>query len=447
MTSKGFGYTDQEVVDDVHIPSDYIAHPKDTDDMMHLKREVEGYYRTEYASCKYLYTTIVNTKDIKLRKNVGRKRGNDRKVYDRVARSFERGYKIGKVPPIILLDQETNTVEDWLVNGNHRWMWYVANGYEWMLVDVYAPNEGYENGDVIDEVGLLYQPQPDGTESNYDDYLARGKDWVRRQKARGIEVTQEMVNLWVDKFAVNEVAINRTNLKKNIFKNEIKDSFLTNYTVRKGPGGIVYEFKKHGIVILDSSAVVTTTIVDRLYEASQKVWIRDFLPVFLRNAANGIKTRLNFYVNTGNVSDANELLNVISVRIKELRDILDSLDVIYDDSSVDLRDYLIIGKRPPQIVDIDDYDTLQDIVEELVTPGKVSKSSLKEMTLSLLKGHFGNQCFTSNEAFDVIRPVRTTVSKFKNEKSFRGVILHELQVLRDDGVLTFVNNRGVYCFQ
>ena len=166
MTSKGFGYTDQEVVDDIHIPADYIAHPKDTDDMMHLKREVESYRRTEYASCKYLYTTIVNTKDIKLRKNVGRKRGNDRKVYDRVARSFEKGYKIGKVPPIILLDQETNTVEDWLVNGNHRWMWYVANGYEWMLVDVYAPNEGYENGDVIDEVGLLYQPQPDGTESN-----------------------------------------------------------------------------------------------------------------------------------------------------------------------------------------------------------------------------------------------------------------------------------------
>ena len=42
MTSKGFGYTDQEVVDDIHIPADYIAHPKDTDDMMHLKREVES---------------------------------------------------------------------------------------------------------------------------------------------------------------------------------------------------------------------------------------------------------------------------------------------------------------------------------------------------------------------------------------------------------------------
>ena len=165
MTVKGFG---------IQIPSDYIAHPKDTDEMLHLKREVEGYVRPEYASCKYLYTTIINTKDIKLRKNVGRKRGNDRKVYDRVARNLEPGYKVGKLPPVILLNEDTNKLENWLVNGNHRWMWYVTNNYEWMVVDVYATNDGYDDGDVIDEVGLLHQPQPDGTESNYDDYFARG---------------------------------------------------------------------------------------------------------------------------------------------------------------------------------------------------------------------------------------------------------------------------------
>ena len=43
-----------------------------------------------------------------------------------------------------------------------------------MLVDVYDVNEGYDEGDVMDEVGLLWQPQPDGTSSNYDDYKARG---------------------------------------------------------------------------------------------------------------------------------------------------------------------------------------------------------------------------------------------------------------------------------
>jgi hypothetical protein len=437
MTTKGFG---------IHIPADYIAHPKDTDEMLHLKREVESYVRPEYTSCKYLYTTIVNTKDIKLRKNVGRKRGNDRKVYDRVARSLEKGYKAGKLPPIILLDEENNKLENWLVNGNHRWMWYVSNNYEWMLVDVYAPNDDYDQGDVIDEVGLLHQPQPDGTESNYDDYFARGQAYIRRQQEKGLEVTQEMIDAWVDTFAVHEISINRTNLKRNLFKKEVKDSFLTNYTARSGPGGIVEIYKKHGIIILDSGATVTTKIVDRLYEASQKVWIRDFLPVFLANAAEGIKTRLNFYVNTSNVADGDELLKTISSRVKELRGMLDSLDLIYSDSEVDLRDFLIIGKRPPQIDDVDDYTKLQDIVEELQSPNQMNMK-MWQMTCSILQANFPSGCFTTNQAFDSIRPIRSTVSKFKNEKSFQGTILAELQILRNKGILTFVDNDGTYCFR
>jgi len=437
MTIKGFG---------IKIPSDYVSHPKDTDEMLHLKREVESYARPEYASCKYLYTTIINTKDIKLRKNVGRKRGNDRKVYDRVARSLEKGYKVGKLPPVILLDEDNNKLEDWLVNGNHRWMWYIANNYEWMLVDVYVPNDGYDQGDVIDEVGLLHQPQPDGTESNYDDYKARGKQWVRRQKEKGIDVTQEMVDEWVDTYAIHEIAINRTNLKTYIFKDEVKDSFLTNYTARSGPGGIVEIYKKHGITILDSGAVVTTEIVDRLYEASQKVWIRDFLPVFLANAAEGIKTRLNFYVNTKDIDDGNELLKVISVRIKELRGMLDSLDIIYSDSEVNLRDFLIIGKRPPQIDGVDKYDRLQDILEELESPNQMNMK-MWQMTCSILQTNFPSGCFTANQAFDSIRPIRTTVSKFKSEKSFQGTILAELQILRNKGILHFVDNDGTYCFR
>lgn len=437
MTSKGFGK-------EVSIPADRIPHPKNTDEMLHLKREVESYVRPVYASCKYLYTTIVNTKDIKLCKNVGRKLGNDSKVYNRVARSLEKGYKIGKLPPVILYDNDNNQLYDWLVNGNHRWMWYVANDYEWMLVDVYDVNEGYDNGDVIDEVGLLHQPQPDGTESNYEDYKARGIDWVRRQQEKGITVTQEMVDEWVERFAANEIAINRTNLKIQIFKQEVKKSFLTNYTARAGRGGIVEVFKKHGIVILDSGAVVTTKVVNRLYEASQKVWLRDFLPVFLDNAANGIKTVVNFYVNTTNVSDGDELLSVIKVRVKEVFGIIDSLDVIYSDSDVNLRDFLIIGKRPPQIVDVDKYDRLQDIEVESETSQTLTK--MWQMTFSILQAQFGPNIFTSNEAFNAIRPIRTTVSKFKSEESFRGAILRELQVLEKKGMLTFYasGNSGTY---
>ena len=439
MSGQGFGY-------EVQIPSEYVSHPKDTDEMLHLKRKVEDYIRPEFARCKYLYTEIVNTKDIKLRKNVGRKRGNDRKVYDRVARSLEKGYKVGKLPPMILLDEDTNKLENWLLNGNHRWMWYVANNYEWMLVDVYAANDGYADGDVIDEVGLLHQPQPDGTESNYDDYFARGQAYIRRQQEKGIEVTQEMIDEWVDTFAVHEIAINRTNLKRNLFKTEVKDSFLTNYTARTGPNGIVEIYKKHGIIILDSGASVTTDIVDRLHEATQKVWIRDFLPTFLACAAEGIKTRLNFYVNTSNVSDGDELLKVISVRIKELRGILDSLDLIYSDSEVDLRDFLIIGKRPPQIDDVDNYTKLQDIVEELQSPNKMNVK-MWQMTCSILQSNFTDGCFTAAQAFDATRPIRTIVSKFKSERSFQGTILAELQILRNKGILHFVDNDGTYCFR
>lgn len=437
MTVKGFG---------IQIPSDYIAHPKDTDEMLHLKREVEGYERPDYASCKYLYTEIVNVKDIKLRKNVGRKRGNDRKVYDRVARSLEKGYKIRKLPPVILLNEDTNKLENWLVNGNHRWMWYVANNYEWMLVDVYAANDGYDEGDVIDEVGLLHQPQPEGTESQYDDYKARGKQWVRRQKAKGIDVTQEMVNEWVDTFAIHEIAIQRTNLKTYIFKDEVKDSFLINYTDRTGPNGIVGIYKKQGITILDSGATITTDIVDRLHEATQKVWIRDFLPTFLACAAEGIKTRLNFYVNTSKVSDGDELLKVISARIKELRGILDSLDIIYKDSEVDLRDFLIIGKRPFQIDGVDKPDQLQDITEELQSPNQMN-AKMWQQTCAILQSNFPNGCFTATQALDAIRPIRTTTSKFKSDRSFRGTIFAELQILRNKGILHFVDNDGTYCFR
>ena len=145
------------------------------------------------------------------------------------------------------------------------------------------------------------------------------------EQEKGNDVTQEMIDEWVDTFAVHEIAIHRTNLKRNL-QNEVKDSFLTNYTARTGPNGIVEIYKKHGITILDSGATVTTDIVDRLHEATQKVWIRENLPTFLACAAEGIKTRLNFYVNTSKVSDGDELLKVISVRIKELRGILDSLD-------------------------------------------------------------------------------------------------------------------------
>lgn len=435
MTDKGFG---------IYIPDNYIPHPKTEDERNELVKEVRGYQRPNYVSCKYVYTTFVDVKDIKLKKNAGRKRGNDSRVLDTVGKSLEKGYKLGKLPPVIL-QKENGELENFLINGNHRWLWYSANGYKYMLVDVYEVNEGYDDGDVMDEVGLLWQPQPDGTSSNYDDYKARGFAWVNRQQEKGITVTQNMIDEWVDTFAAHETALNRHNLKKNIFNAEVKDSFMTNYT---RPGAVRF-FRDCNFFILDGGAQISTTIVDRLFEASQKVWLRDFLPTFFENVSKNIKTRLNFYVNTTNVNTAEEIEILINNRLDELDSIFDNLGAIYSPTDVDLREYLILGFRPPQIVDVDCYDELIQIrnTKKVQEPVKYESVNLLELTYQILSQNFGvKEDFTAQQAYDAIRTYRFALSQFKSEKSYRGTILAELQALRDDGRIHFYpNQRGTYC--
>ncbi len=435
MTYKGFG---------IYLSDDYVPHPKTEDERNELVKEVRGYQRPQYASCKYLYTTFVGVKEIKLKKNSGRKRGNDGRVLDTVGKSLEKGYKLGKLPPVILR-KENGDLEDFLINGNHRWLWYSANGYKYMLVDVYEVSEGYDEGDVMDEVGLLWQPQPDGTSSNYDDYKARGLAWVQRQQEKGIDVTQVMIDEWVETFAVHETALTRHNLKKNIFNREVKDSFLTNYTRPQ----VVRFYSNCNLVILDGGAQISTKIVDRLFEASQKVWLRDFLPTFFANAAKGIKTRLNFYVNTTNINTADEIELLINNRLDELDSIFDNLSSIYSDSEEDLREYLILGFRPPQIVDTDCYDELIQIrnTKKVQEPVKYESVNLLELTYQILTQNFKvNEDFTAQQAYDAIRTYRFALSQFKSEKSYRGTILAELQALRDDGRIHFYpNQRGTYC--
>ena len=340
---------------DINIPDEYVALPKNAS-LFDLKAQIETYARPEYETVEYVRTDIVPTSSFKLRKNVGRFRGNDAKVYETVAKSLERGYKQGKLPPVVLEQQNRQALENWLVNGNHRWMWYSNNGYAWMIVDVYRLKEGFEEGDVLDEVGLLYQPQPDGSSSVFDDYKARGIAWVQRQKNKDLTVTQEDVDAWVDKYAKNETSLTRTNLKKAIFNNTEKSSFLTNYTRSQ----VIRLFKNCNFAILDRNDQIVTDVVDRLYEASQDVWIRDFLPTFLRDTANGVKTRLNFYVNTSNAKDGLAIIKMIENRLAQLEDILDNLDSINGTGAV-LRSFLIYGHRPPHIVDTDPADTLVSI--------------------------------------------------------------------------------------
>ena len=341
----------------VNIPEEYVALPKNAS-LFDLKSQIETYARPEYETAEYVRTEIVATSAFKLRKNVGRFRGNDAKVYETVAKSLEKGYKQGKLPPVVLEQRNRQALENWLVNGNHRWMWYSNNGYAWMIVDVYRIKEGYDEGDVLDEICLLHQPQPDGSSSVYDDYKARGIAWVQRQKNKDLTVSQEDVDAWVDKFAKNETGLTRANLKRNIFNNTEKSSFLTNYTRSQ----VIKFFKNCNYTILDKNDQIVADVVDRLYEASQDVWIRDFLPTFLRDVAKGTKTRLNFYVNTSNtkVKDGRSIVKMVENRLSQLDEILDNLDAINKTGAV-LREHLIMGYRPPQIVDVDTADTLVKI--------------------------------------------------------------------------------------
>lgn len=426
----------------VSLPDEYIALPKTTS-LFDLKEQIENYARPEYETAEYVRTEIVPTNNFKLRKNVGRFRGNDAKVYDTVAKSLEKGYKQGKLPPIVL-EKEDGSIENWLVNGNHRQMWYANNGYAWMIVDVYSAKEGYDEGDILDEIGLLYQPQPDGSSSVYDDYKARGIDWVQRQKNKGVTVTQEDVNAWVDKFASNETGLTRANLKRNIFNNTEKSSFLTNYSRSQ----VVRFFKNCNFVILDKNDQIVTDVVDRLYEASQDVWIRDFLPTFLRDVANGVKTRLNFYVNTSNVKDGRAIVKMVENRLNQLDEILDNLDKINGTGQV-LRNYLIYGYRPPQIVDVDRADTLVGIKETVSVPVNPALEPLPverlwQMSYNLIRNFFKpGTTFTFLGAKNVVRSERMKISKFKSEDSFDGTIYGELQTMRDRGLVKFHNN-GTY---
>ena len=87
-----------------------------------------------------------------------------------------------------------------------------------------------------------------------------------------------------------------------------------------------------------------------------------------------------------------------------------------------------------------------NVAEKLKIPSNVTqtKTRMYELTFSILKKHFGSRCFTASEAYDVIRPIRTAISNFKNEKSFRGTILRELQDLGKKNMLEFVDNNGTY---
>jgi hypothetical protein len=66
-----------------------------------------------------------------------------------------------------------------------------------------------------------------------------------------------------------------------------------------------------------------------------------------------------------------------------------------------------------------------------------------EMTLGLLQSEFcsGDQ-FVCDDVYSIVHPFRSKISKFKSERSFKGSILRELQVLRDLNYIKFHAKEG-----
>ena len=111
----------------------------------------------------------------------------------------------------------------------------------------------------------------------------------------------------------------------------------------------------------------------------------------------------------------------------------------------------LVGILMKMQMDLEDKLDAQDFenkVEKKVTePVTETDISKVEFTYKILSESFKvNQIFTAKEAYNVIRPYRFS-KEFKSEKSYRGTILAELQVLRDDDRLRFYADgvSGTYC--
>ena len=88
---------------------------------------------------------------------------------------------------------------------------------------------------------------------------------------------------------------------------------------------------------------------------------------------------------------------------------------------------------------VDDYEKPNPY--EVYTEDLRKEASLYKMTYTLLNLNFERGvAFSFQQASDVVYPVRKTISKFKNKKSFDGTLNRELQRLRSLNLLEFTGS-------
>jgi len=305
----------------------------------------------EYKTCEVVTAEVVAVDVVRKlgAANVGRVRGNDGDVFDIVDKNLTPGWNIEKLPPFVFAD------DDEPVNGNHRFRWFDEKGISYVPVLKVTPKEGFTKNDVINEIGLKYQPRPEGTSSSFQDYKARGILWVIEQNANREEheprVSKDEVRDWVQEYADFETPDTQERLVEGIYNATEKKTFLVNFT----RGEAIRYFGKKGIKIQSTTADVRGGTVDRLVSAMGPVHVyRDFFPQFFEDAGNGISTTIHFYVNTNNVDDELGVLHLIRERMDEIEEHIENIGkILGKNEAARIRSYLTYGYRLPHLVDLD----------------------------------------------------------------------------------------------
>ena len=115
-------------------------------------------------------------------------------------------------------------------------VWFDEHQVPYVPVLKVVPKLGFSKNDVINEIGLKYQPRPEGTSSAFDDYKARGILWVIEQNSlrEDSRVTETEVRNWVQEYADFETPDTQERLVKAIYNATEKKTFLANFTRGEG---------------------------------------------------------------------------------------------------------------------------------------------------------------------------------------------------------------------
>ncbi len=412
--------------------------------------------------------------------NGGRAKGNDPEALATVQRNFQRGWNKSLVPPFSFEDNER-------INGAHRLWDLELKGCESCPTYRVVPKEGWTRDDVIDEVGLLYQPETPGTPAKFEDFAIRGINWWQNRRAKmDVEkilenwdrdnetIPQEIVKLvdeWVQRIAKRQTKETRNLLLSRILNSTEKKSFLVHFTRADAKNYC----SPRGLPIKENKSKVTKNQVNRLISAMAPVHIhRDFLPQFFLDAKRNIVTVINFYCNVKHIDKASFVDDLCTDQLILLENYLRLINEVAG-SKEDYTKYLKIGYRLPHVASADKDENGESQLVPLESPTGLLKSCTIELkqpskeepkknqkksnqeqekgwgcfsTLRVLEENFeADEEFTFQEAREMIYPERIKVSDFKNDKSFRGTILREFQLLQDKGVLKLhadEGKKGVY---